>query len=110
MESLQGYNFLKGNMQPQVGEKLYLHQQAPAMPRLNSAAAIVSVISKSNDFAKAQETDVAEADYILHTVQVKETMYSISKKYSVTPQDVAKWNGLQSMDLKMGQQLRIKRM
>ena len=110
MESLQSYNFLKGNMQPQVGEKLYLHQQAPAMPRLNTATAIVSVISKSNDFAKAQETNVADADYILHTVRVKETMYSISKKYSVTPQDVAKWNGLQSMDLKMGQQLRIKRM
>lgn len=110
MESLQAYNFLKANMQPEVGEKLYLHQQAPAMPRLNTAAAIVSVISKSNDFAKAAETNVAEADYIVHTVQVKETMYSISKKYSVTPQDVAKWNGLQSMDLKMGQQLRIKRM
>jgi LysM repeat protein len=37
-------------------------------------------------------------------------MYSISKKYSVTPRDVAKWNDLQSMSLKTGQQLRIKKM
>lgn len=110
LESLQAYNFLKGNMQPQAGEKLYLHQQAPAMPRLNTAAAIVTVISKSNDFAKEPGTTAAETDYLVHTVQVKETMYSISKKYSVTPQDVAKWNGLQNMDLKTGQQLRIKRM
>lgn len=110
IESLQAYNFLKANMQPEVGERLYLHQQAPAMPRLNTAAAIVSVISKSNDLAKATVTSNTEADYILHTVQPKETMYSVSKKYSVTPQDVAKWNGLQNMDLKMGQQLRIKKM
>ncbi len=110
MESLQAYNFLKGNMQPQVGEKLYLHGQAPAMPRLNTAAAIVSVISKSSGFAKAYDESTLEANYIVHTVQVKETMYSISKKYSVAPQDVVKWNGLQTMDLKTGQQLRIKRM
>ena len=72
-------------MQPQVGEKLYLHQQAPAMPRLNTAAAIISVISKSNDFAKASSENTSETNFIVHTVQLKETMYSISKKYSVSP-------------------------
>lgn len=110
IESLQAYNFLKRNMQPQIGEKLYLHQPAPAMPRLTTATAIVSVISKSNDFAKASGENASETKFIVHTVQLKETLYSISKKYSVTPRDVANWNGLQSMDLKIGQQLRIKRM
>jgi LysM repeat protein len=110
IESLQAYNFLKGNMQPQVGEKLYLHQQAPAMPRLTTAAAIVSVISKSNDFAKASDADAQEgSDYMQHTVRLKETIYSISKKYAVMPQDVVKWNHLQNMNLKVGQQLRIKK-
>jgi len=109
IESLQAYNFLKGNMQPQVGEKLYLHQQAPAMPRLATAAAIVTVISKSNDLAKA-DINTTQADYIMHSVQLKETLYSISKKYEVTPQDIVKWNGLQNMQLKTGQQLRIKKM
>jgi LysM repeat protein len=104
IESLQAYNFLRGSMQPQVGEKLYLHQQAPAMPRLNTAAAIVTVVSKSNDFAKSDE-----ASFVVHTVQVKETMYSISKKYGVNPQDILKWNDLEGMSLKVGQQLRIKR-
>jgi LysM repeat protein len=110
IESLQAYNFLRNGMQPQAGEKLYLHQQAPAMPRLATAAAIVAVVSKSNDFAKSEEINDATANYIVHTVRLKETMYSISKKYSVTPRDVAKWNDLQSMSLKTGQQLRIKKM
>ena len=110
IESLQAYNFLKGNMQPQIGEKLYLHQQAPAMPRLTTAAAIVSVISKSNDFAKASDADTQEeSDYMQHTVRLKETIYSISKKYAVMPQDVVKWNHLQNMNLRVGQQLRIKK-
>ena len=96
-------------MQPQVGEKLYLHQQAPAMPRLATAAAIVTVVTKSNDLAKA-DINTTEADYIMHSVQLKETLYSISKKYEVTPQDIVKWNGLQNIQLKTGQQLRIKKM
>lgn len=108
IESLLAYNLLKGSMQPQIGEKLYLHQQAPAMPRLATAAAIVSVVSRSNDFAKSSE--LTAENYIIHTVQLKETLYSISKKYAVLPQDVVNWNALPGMGLKMGQQLRIKKM
>ena len=109
IESLLTYNFLGRSMQPLVGEKLYLHHQAPAMPRLVTAAAIVSVVSKSNDLAKADMNNGGE-NYIVHTVQLKETLYAISKKYEVAPQDVLKWNGLQSTALKTGQQLRIKKM
>jgi LysM repeat protein len=67
------------------------------------------VISKSNDFAKSAEPSGTEADYTVHTVQLKETLYSISKKYGVSPQDVLEWNHLQNANLKMGQQLRIKK-
>jgi LysM repeat protein len=110
IESLLAYNFLNGNMQPQAGEKLYLHQKAPAMPRLATAAAIVTVVSKSNDFAKASEDERnTDVKFVTHKVHPKETMYSIAKKYGVTPQDIVKWNDLESMHLKIGQQLRIKR-
>ena len=34
LESLLEYNHLKGDMQPAVGEQLYLRKKAPAMPRL----------------------------------------------------------------------------
>ena len=109
LESLQAYNFLKNNMQPRVGEKLYLHQQAPAMPRLTTAAAIISFFSRSNDLAKDHDAKTKEEIYFVHTVQSKETMYSISKKYAVSPQDIVEWNGLKNTALKTGQQLRIKK-
>jgi LysM repeat protein len=44
---------------------------------------------------------------VFHTVQPKETVYAISKKYSVGIEELMKWNDLQSTDLKTGQQLRI---
>jgi len=44
---------------------------------------------------------------IYHTIKKKETLYSISKKYDVTADDLKKWNHLQSNDLKDGGQIII---
>lgn len=50
------------------------------------------------------------ADGILHTVVAKETMYSISKKYNVTLEEIRQWNNLPSSPtLSIGQQLSIKK-
>lgn len=98
LESLLAYNHLKGDMQPEVGEKLYLRSQAPSLPKLKSLKKVISAI-----FDKEQE----EERFVVHTVQPKETLYSITKKYSVAKEDVVKWNNLASTDLKIGQQLRI---
>lgn len=42
-----------------------------------------------------------------HTVQKGETLYSISKKYSVTVSDISKANGIEGTDIKVGQKLVI---
>ena len=42
-----------------------------------------------------------------HTVQAKETLYSISKKYSTTVEQLTKINGLKSINLFVGQVLKI---
>ena len=42
-----------------------------------------------------------------HTVQAKETLYSISKKYSTTVEQLTKINGLKSINLFIGQVLQI---
>lgn len=95
VENLLDYNQLQPSMQPQAGEKLYLQDKAPSMPRLVSTAAY-----------EARQT--ADTDsFVLHTVQTKETMYAIAKKYGATVEDVMKWNGLQTIDVKPGQQLKI---
>jgi len=42
---------------------------------------------------------------ILHTVEAKETLYSISRQYSTTVDSIKNWNGLTGNDIKIDQQL-----
>ena len=42
-----------------------------------------------------------------HTVQAKETLYSLSKKYATTVEQLIKINNLKSNDLFIGQFLKI---
>ena len=44
----------------------------------------------------------------IHRVGQKETLYSISKQYGVTVDDLRKWNNLTNNGLKLGQELIIK--
>jgi LysM repeat protein len=106
METLLGYNFLKEGMQPKVGEKLYLWEKAPGRPKLADEINAVAMVS----FPPAQVPPAAEqveTKLIFHTVQLKETMYAIAKKYDVAVEDIMKWNAMPTTDLKTGQQLRI---
>ncbi len=57
--------------------------------------------NQKNYILKEQEEPVT------HKVKKKETLYSISKKYEVTPDDLKKWNHLQSNDLKSGEEIII---
>ncbi|MGV3657508.1 MAG: glucosaminidase domain-containing protein [Chitinophagaceae bacterium] len=96
LESLLEYNMLNKTMQPAVGEKLYLQRKAPVAPRMVNTVAM----------EKVEPTPAAEA-YTLHTVQPKETLYAIAKQYSVSVTDLMQWNGLETTEIKTGQQLRI---
>ncbi len=45
--------------------------------------------------------------FTVHTVGLRETLYAISKKYSVTVNEIMQWNELESTSLKQGKLLRI---
>ncbi len=48
-------------------------------------------------------------DAIVHVVEAKETMFSISKKYNVSTDDIKQWNNLTDNTLSIGQQLFIRK-
>ena len=98
MESLLHYNMLADNAQPAVGEKLYLQNKAPWRP------AWPQPLKKC--FRKPTQHEGSN-HFIVHTVQPKETVYSIAKRYAVDMDELLKWNGLEKNDLKTGQQLKI---
>ncbi|MGZ3897897.1 MAG: glucosaminidase domain-containing protein [Flavisolibacter sp.] len=105
LESLLGYNSLQEDMHPRVGEKLYLQQKAPSMPLLETPASTTSLTPPVE--ALPSLPSKPETFVVVHTVQARETMYAIARKYDVAVEEVMKWNDLQTTDLKPGQQLRI---
>jgi LysM repeat protein len=109
LESLLQYNYLTPNVQPAVGEKLYLTTSAPAKPKLSSEAAKAETASfATGTTGTAVDEDSIESEALhTHIVQPKETAYSIAKKYNVGVEDLKKWNGMAATDLRIGQQIRI---
>ena len=112
LEQLMDYNFLKPGMQPKAGENLYLLDKAPSAPQLKTAQSnfVTAVVTNSVPIIGSENSQSQpQEEFIFHTVQTKETAYAISKKYGVTVEDLMKWNNLQTIDLKIGQQIRIKK-
>ncbi|HVT84393.1 MAG TPA: glucosaminidase domain-containing protein [Chitinophagaceae bacterium] len=122
LESLLGYNMLKGDMQPAIGESLYLKTKAPSMPKLalkenyslNEMPDAVAINASTVNTSSQQpvsidniRTDKQSADPIIYTVQLKETIWAIAQKYKVSINDLVKWNQLQGEDLKAGQRIKI---
>ena len=56
-----------------------------------------------------QKMDFREdnSDQILHMVKKGETLYSVSKDYNVTVEDIIMWNNLKSSALAIGQDLKV---
>jgi LysM repeat protein len=88
------YNGLTQEQQLPVGSKVYLR------PVKKDLAAV-----SNRTFAPT--TGANDVAVRTHSVQPKEGLYAISKKYGVTVAQLKDWNGLVSDDLRVGQELII---
>lgn len=98
-ESLLQLNRLDKGMEVAGGEKLHLQIQAPVRPAL---------VAINNDHAPASAIATQTTPSpLIHVVQKKETLISISQQYGVEVEKIKQWNNLSAMSLKTGQQLVI---
>ena len=67
------------------------------------------VVEKKPEVNVRTEKPVTNNGNIYHTVELGETLYSISKRYDVRVSDVANWNNLTNLEIRAGQQLVIKK-
>lgn len=64
------------------------------------------LVIKSQTTVQAVNTDTSpRTAKVTHTVAAKETMYSITRQYGITVEQLREWNGLQNDELKVGQTL-----
>jgi len=98
LNSLMKYNLLEPEMEPAPGERIFLKSTADARPVL------VSELPPRKDVVAPRE---AAQQVQKHVVQIRETLYSIAKKYDVKLEQIREWNSLRTDDLKIGQELII---
>ncbi len=101
-ESVLELNQLQVGQEPAPGEKVNLKDKCLQRPRLLSEVQVLSQVSPGGTTGQ-----VAALATTRHIVQGKETLYSISKKYGVSPEKLREWNRLPDNQLRMGQELVI---
>ncbi len=87
LQYMLDYNKLWGNEQIKAGTKIYLKPN----------------IKPAKEITNTPEQVIAKT----HIVQPKEGLYSISKKYNISVQQIKEWNKLQTDSLSIGQELII---
>lgn len=79
------------------------------------AGELIALSGKASkpEFSPAPKTDstavAATPQFFVHKVQPKETLFSLAKKYGVRTEDIQQWNNLPTADLRVGQEVRIKK-
>lgn len=82
-----------------VGQRLTIYRSGAPMAQVGKTT------PKSSSGNKSATTPTVKT----HTVRKGETLSSIARKYSCTVNDLKKWNGLKSNNVKVGQKLKIKK-
>ena len=64
-------------------------------------------VLKIGEILKIPMPEAKDPDATLHKVASSETLYSISRKYGVSVEDIRKWNELNDSGISVGQELKI---
>jgi LysM repeat protein len=103
LQNLCDYNNLSANDNIVTGTKIFLKLQ-PITATIQTSEIQQSQTPNNPSF---QTANIKSTATNIHEVQPKEGLYSISKKYGVSIEQIKKWNNLQSDNLQIGQQLII---
>ena len=93
LQSVISYNKAKEDNRIQAGEKILLKQLTTSLP----ASFNKDLVNKEG----------ALREVLKHKVEPKEGLYSISKKYGVSVNEIKNWNNLSDDQLQIGQELII---
>jgi LysM repeat protein len=91
---------------PPVSQETKKEKSDPASPEISKSKEPAVKPAPKND-AKPEVGGDEDGELTIHVVKAGETMTTIAKKYSVTAEQILKWNLLKSISVKPGQELYI---
>jgi LysM repeat protein len=114
-------NLINIGQEPRNGQRVNLKTKRKDSPKLKGGKAsedkkLEEKLNASIENTKSKIAEVSDKidekitfKYPKHIVKKGETLFSISKKYEVSVEDVRKWNSLKTSTLEVGQELIIKK-
>jgi LysM repeat protein len=73
--------------------------------KIDQIGRVLLIPYKEEEFISSTKTNAQQSKAKQHEVEAGETIYSISRKYNVSQEDIMKWNDLESNILDIGQKL-----
>jgi len=95
-----GWNHIK-EYKLDVGQKIVVGAPEPRAPSVYQ-----SPVNNNTIIVPLPKNIISDDKY--HSVQPKETLFSISKMYNITIDQLKKWNSLSDNSISIGQKLRVK--
>lgn len=102
LKALTSLNNLSLKEQIKAGATILLPTGASTNPPKKTA-------SKTSETRSPTSSDASDDNYLLHTIQSGESLWSISEQYNVTVQNIFKWNGMKKSKIMPGKKLKIKK-
>jgi LysM repeat protein len=93
---------------PKVEEKK-VEEKVNENPRLKKSEPEILTTPNPVSTSASSSSPIAPGEWISHTVKAGETLFSLSNKYNSSVEDLIKWNGLNSNNLRSGQMIKVGR-
>ncbi|MFI5136148.1 MAG: LysM peptidoglycan-binding domain-containing protein, partial [Chitinophagales bacterium] len=100
LDKLYEKNLMKDGTQPAAGEIIYLQDDRDSPPK--------TIDETDQNKINIQKSLSNSSSLQFHTVAKGDTLFSISKKYNVSVDELRNMNQLDSNDLAIGEKLRVK--
>jgi len=98
LKALYEKNLMASGTQPAAGEIIYLRQSRDSLPKLKEETITQKKVSPLGNTTLVTQ---------YHTVLKGDTLYSISKRYNISVNELRQMNNLASNDLHVGEKLRV---
>lgn len=113
IDDIRNWNNLSGS-ELNIGQEIIIKTENQSVSEQsessNEVASSTPVDAASSVSASDKDTLVESSDAkVVHTVEPTQTLFSISRMYNVTVDDLKKWNELDQSELNVGQKLIVKR-
>ena len=92
-----------------VKETAKVEEKKPEQVQPKKTEPEIVLATNSGANSAVNSTPVAPGEWISHTVSSGETLFSLSTKYNSSVEDLIKWNGLTSNNLRSGQVIKVGR-